>query len=285
MTKVLLVDNGSKRASAVRGLRRVAEALGTRAGVTVDAVPLQHADAIPAAALAGRPARIFSTYLEDALVEGCRAFQIVPLFFGASRALTAFIPEQIALAEARHGRFDWRLGEVLCPLPEGEPRLADILYDNLLTASAARIDAVDAVALVDHGSPIPRVTAVRTHLATLLRRRLPDTVPLHECVMERREGPEYDFNGPLLQDLLDRLATEGGVSRVALSMLFLLPGRHAGAGGDIAEIAARAMRRHPGLEVLIAPLIGDHPGLVELLYQRLRALQASETGVDTESAA
>ncbi|MGF1545703.1 MAG: sirohydrochlorin chelatase [Thiotrichales bacterium] len=272
--KTLLIDNGSKRPAAVRNLRRIARALSERTGIAVDAVPLQHADLIPAAALDGEPARIFVDYMDAALADGCREFQILPLFFGASRALSAFIPEQIELLQARHGAFVWRVGEVLCPLPAGEPRLAAILYDNVFAATAERLDGIDTVVLVDHGSPVARVTAVRNRLAELMRAYLPPTLPLLECVMERREGPDYDFNGPLLQDSLDALASAGTVTRVVLAMLFLSPGRHAGEGGDIADIAAAAMRSHPGFEVLVAPLVGEHPGLIELLAQRLHKLAA-----------
>ena len=46
--------------------------------------------------------------------------------------------------------------------------------------------------------------------------------------MERREGTEYDFNEPLLENLL---GSEGFEKDVVLSMLFISPGRHAGPGG------------------------------------------------------
>ena len=90
--------------------------------------------------------------------------------------------------------------------------------------------------------------------------------------MERREGPEYDFNGPLLQDLLENLARENKVLNVAASMLFLSPGRHAGEGGDIAGICGYAMQNHPGLTVHISPLVGDNPSLIDLLRDRLQAI-------------
>ena len=55
-----------------------------------------------------------------------------------------------------------------------------------------------------------------------------------------------------------------------LAMLFLSPGRHAGEGGDIAEICAAAEQRHPGLRVRPTALVGEHPAIVDILATRLR---------------
>ena len=52
--------------------------------------------------------------------------------------------------------------------------------------------------------------------------------------MERREGDAYAFNDPLLESLGGISGFAGG--RLILAMFFLLPGRHAGEGGDVAEI-------------------------------------------------
>ncbi len=94
--------------------------------------------------------------------------------------------------------------------------------------------------------------------------------------MERRVGSEYDFNGELLADALRRLALADRDGSVILSMLFLSPGRHAGAGGDIEEIRARVEAEFPGFHVVPAPLVGAHPGLVDILESRYRqAVQAA----------
>ncbi len=269
MQKILLVDNGSRRADSVLKLRRLAAALGKRIGHPVDAVSLQHADKIPADELEGRPAEVLPRYLENALHNGVRDFLLLPLFFGRSKAITAFVPDTVAALQADHGDFQLRIADVLCPLPQGEPLLAKILADNVSAAlpDAAAPQPVDVI-LVDHGSPSRQVTAVRETLATQLQGLLPPAATLHQAVMERRPGKEYDFNGPLLETRLEQLARENPTAQMVIAMLFLSPGRHAGAGGDMEEICNRARRDHPGISVHISPLVGDHPALIDLLAQR-----------------
>ena len=164
------------------------------------------------------------------------------------------------------------MADVLSPLPQGEPGLTRLLYENLLTLASDSLEEFDFIVLVDHGSPSRQVSDVKTRTAELLAPLLPDGLPLLQAAMERRDGPEYDFNGPLLEELLEELGRENGNIRVAVSMLFISPGRHAGEGGDIAEICGRAMRHNPGLDVQVSPLVGDHPLLVDLLLERLRAV-------------
>ncbi|HEY5775754.1 MAG TPA: CbiX/SirB N-terminal domain-containing protein [Xanthomonadales bacterium] len=276
MQRIILVDNGSRRADAVLNLRRLARAMSERSAKTIDAVPLQHADKIPPGALAdalgGKRVATFAQYVEEALISGADELVIIPMFFGNSRAITSFIPDTLNAIQATHGKFNWSIADELCPLPQGEPLLARLLLENLQTLVDEKLTGIDCVVLVDHGSPSKEVTDVRVKLAAQLAAYLPEHVPLLQAVMERREGFEYDFNGPLLQDLLAKLARENEVLNVAISMLFLSPGRHAGEGGDIADICGAAMQNHPGLSVRISPLVGENPLLIDLLCDRLQAV-------------
>ncbi|MGB0722131.1 MAG: sirohydrochlorin chelatase [Gammaproteobacteria bacterium] len=260
---ILLCDNGSRRAASTLSLRRLASDLSERSGHPVHAVPLQHAGKIDPARLDGKPARELPDFLDDRLAAGDRAFLILPLFFGPSRAISSFIPQTAEQCRARYGAFNLDVADVLCPLPRGEPALAELLRDNVLRTAPQP----GHVILVDHGSPIPEVTAVRQWLGARLDALIPSAT-LSEAVMERREGREYDFNGALLEDELERLAVAGH-RRITLAMLFLNPGRHAGEGGDIDQIRVAAMERHPGLEVEASPLVGEHPALVDILARRL----------------
>jgi len=265
---ILLIDNGSKRAAATQQLRQLATALTERTGETVHPVSLQHADAIDPRELDGTPAQVFKPFLRTRLEAGERKFFLLPLFFGVSRALTSFVPDSVRELESEYGEFQYSLGEVLCPLPQGEPKLVQILHDHAVqTASQHGLPLANLV-LVDHGSPVARVTQVRNHLAAQLRQQLDASVTLSEAAMERREGPEYDFNGPLLSDWLEALAAEGHRSAIVI-MQFLLPGRHAGPGGDVLDICQQVMNRYPDLRVQITPLISEHPAFVDLLAERL----------------
>lgn len=267
---VMLVDNGSTRAASTVSLRRIAAALTEQAGRPVHPVSILHSDRVPAADLDGETAQIFSGFLRWQLAAGQREFVVLPLFFGRSRALTAFIPEEAEKLAAEFGAFTLRVADPLVPLPAGEPRLAALLADHVAVCEQTLGCPADQVLVVDHGSPVARVTAVRDRVVADLRGLLTPGTGLSAAVMERRDGPEYDFNGPLLADALDGLAALAGTVHVALAMLFLSPGRHAGPGGDIAEICAAAMQRNPGLQVAISPLVGEHPLLVEILAARLR---------------
>lgn len=267
---VLLIDNGSRRAGSTLSLRRLAATLSARVGRTIHPVSLQHADRVDASALDGKAASLLPQFLRERLSSGQRAFVTVPLFFGPSRALSNFIPEQVRALSKEFGPFRLEQADVLCPLPVGEPVLVDILADNVAVCGP-----VDRVIVVDHGSPIPEVTAVRNWVAGALRARLAGVV-VDEAVMERREGMDYDFNGDLLAD---RLA--GLTGKVGLAMVFIAPGRHAGPGGDIAEICEAAEQANPGLTVVPSPLVGEHPRLLELLADRLDAALDSDKRVAT----
>ncbi|MGB5451679.1 MAG: CbiX/SirB N-terminal domain-containing protein [Sedimenticolaceae bacterium] len=272
---IMLVDNGSRCAAATLSLRALAAGLGAATGHLVHPVSLQHSNKIPVDELRGSPAQLFPEFLRGQLEQGQRDFVLVPLFFGNSRALTAYVPEQSGLLEREFGPFRLRQAAVLSPMPQGEPRLADILAEHVAHCTAELGAEPTRVIVVDHGSPLPEVTAVRAKVTMQLRERLADGVSLGQAVMERRQGPEYDFNGQLLGDLLDSCVSGGRKASVVLAMMFVSPGRHAGEGGDIDTICADAMARNPGLRVKVSPLVGEHPLLIEILRDRLEAVLRS----------
>jgi sirohydrochlorin ferrochelatase len=282
---ILLLDNGSRRAAATLNLRRLAGHLSARLGTPVHPVSALHSSKIPVQQLDGVPAWTLEPFLQAQVAAGTRSFGVLPLFFGPSRAISAFIPEVAGRVAAALGPFEVRVADVLCPLPAGEPRLPTILADHVAAAMATD-SAGEAmpgtrqvptqVLLVDHGSPLPAVTAVRHWLAARLTECLSESmgaeVQVAEAVMERREGAEYAFNGRLLAEALASIG-EGTTPRsVVLAMQFISPGRHAGAGGDIAEIVAAAKAAHPGLDVHISRLMGEHPLFLDILADRALGL-------------
>lgn len=275
MPCILLIDNGSSRADSTLRLRRLAAALGERLGARVHPVSLQHADRVPADVLAGVPADILGPFLRRKLADGERDFLAVPLFFGPSRALSHFVPDIAAELAAELGPFRLRVAPPLCPLPAGEPALIQILADQARAAAQAQQAPLRRVVLVDHGSPLPEVSAVRQWLAEGLRGHLGDGVELREAVMERRPDPAYDFNGPLLAEVLEDLARLDPQTPVILALLFIAPGRHAGPGGDIAQICESVVQAHPGFPVYPGPLVGEHPALIRILADRVGQVRSN----------
>ena len=257
MRSILLLDNGSRRPASTLELRRLAARLTACRGEPVLPVSLQHADAVP-------PEQLNDRLLDASTDE----LIILPLFFGPSQGLAQLLPttsERLAIRVARE----------LCPLPQGEPRLVDILKDQVRRTATECGQTAARVVLVDHGSPTPGVSAVRHWLAESLAARLGPGVALEQAAMERRPGSDYDFNGPLLEDLLRRLASADSRTPITLAMLFLSPGRHAGPGGDIDRIRASVTADHPGLQIHTSPLVGSHPALVDILLARLAEAERS----------
>lgn len=267
MRTIYLVDNGSLRPAATFNLRRTALLLGKRMGLTVTPASLLHSYKIPAADLEGIPAPTLAPCVARDARAGASEVVVVPFFFGPSKALTDYLPRRLGQIQQEWPDLAIRVAAPLVDLGGAiDLRLARILCDGV--KECLEDDATASVALVDHGSPIPEVTAVRNVLAGQLSALLcNDVARLMPASMERREGDSYRFNEPLLEDLLDQPGFNAG--RVVLSMLFLSPGRHAGDEGDVHDICAAARHRHPGLSTTMTKLAGEDPRIVEILADRL----------------
>jgi sirohydrochlorin ferrochelatase len=195
----------------------------------------------------------------------------VPYFIGPSDALTAYVPERMAGLRRRWPDLAVRIAPpLLDPQDPGDERMIDVVEERvrrvLAVLPAAPTQA--AVALVDHGSPQPKVTALRNFVAERLQRRLGASVrAVAACSMERREGARYAFGDPLLAALLETPEFSSGP--VIVAMLFLSPGRHAGPEGDVARLCRGAEERHPDLRTTMTELLGVHPKLVEILADRI----------------
>ena len=261
---VLLVDNGSLEPAATLSLRRLARALGERAGVKVEPVSMRHSNRIPVEHLGGRAAEVIEEALSRQTAAGVKRVTVVPLFFGPSGALTEFLPE----AAWRFHGVEVRLCATLHRT--GDNRLAEIIAGNVRFVSQRLKPAESArpVALVDHGSPVRELAAVRDALAGEVGGMLGDGFKVAPCSMERREGAEFDFNEPLLKTLLATQPWSSG--DVIVAMQFLQPGRHAGPDGDVARICRTAESKTEGLRTHMTALVGESPVLIEILADRLR---------------
>ncbi len=260
-TLTLLMDNGSLEPAATLGLRGLAAKLGERIGAQVEPVSLLHSSAVPAEKLGGSLAEILEPTLERRLAAGQTDFLVVPLFFGPSGALTDYLPKRLAHLRTKHPALNVRIAAPL--FAAGDNRLASILADQVrgLGATTRR------VALVDHGSPAKAVTDVRNELACQLAGQLGTDWTVAPASMERREGAAYDFCEPLLEKLLRSPGWNAG--EVVVAMQFLLPGRHAGLNGDVAEICRAAEIASGGaLRTTMTGLVAEHPLLVDILADR-----------------
>ncbi len=265
----LLLDNGSLAPAATLQLRRLARALGERVGAPIAPISLLHSSAVPADQLEGVPAEIFEPAIVRRLADGRTNFLVVPLFFGPSRALSEYVPERVT--HLRDKVPDIRV-QVAPPLfQQSDARLAQILADHVRAVAPQP----GRVALVDHGSPVRVVTAVRDALAGQLSAQLGAGWTVSPASMERRDGPDYDFNEPLLERLLAQSGWRE--SAVTVAMQFLLPGRHAGPTGDVAQICERVAAEHPQLRTALTPLVAEHPLLVEILADRWRTGQTASS--------
>jgi len=259
----ILYDNGSLRPAPTLHLRALAELLERELGLPVAATSLLHSDGLDANLLNGQPAVLLEPTIRGMLESGMREFIILPQFFGPSRAITDFVPDMLADLKGIYPDAYFFPANCLFDSADNSALLlAEILRDRVMEVVGSHISLPAKVVMVDHGTPVVEVNMVRRAVAKQLGKCLskPSFV-VQECSMERREGREFDFNEPLLEDLLQE--PELGDS-VIVSPLFFSKGRHAGPGGDIDTICTTSAAQ----PLFLANPIGLHPNLVKLLVQR-----------------
>ena len=266
---ILLVDNGSYRAASVLSLRRIAKDLSNLSGFKVHPVSLLHSAKIDPDQLGGIPADTVEPFLREMLDAGTSSFLVVPLFFGRSAAIYEYLPQRIEELKNEFTNLKVRISEPLVNMADSSnDDVAKILADLVRLKISEKSLKKPSVTLVDHGTPRKKVNEVRNFIAKQLESILSDEVSgVKASSMESRSGPEYDFNKPLLEDLL---GSDGFCGDVVLSMLFISPGRHAGQGGDIQTICTESEKKIDGLRTYMSGLLSEHEGIVEILYERLR---------------
>ena len=257
-SRIILLDNGSLEPAATLELRRLSREVGRLLGREILPVSVLHSHKVDPALLEGQPAVIFEQAVRQAKSDGIDELIVLPLFIGPSRAITEYVPK--VFADAFPGAMKLTIRPTL--FGENGDSLRRILMENL--HEAGWDPDLDTILLCDHGSPAPEVTACRDTLARDLTVELShDSNRMHPviaCSMERREGPEYAFNEPLLETALSQVQ-----GNAVILMLFALPGRHAGPDGDVETIA----RTHApkSTQVRISPLLSNpkHGMLADLL--------------------
>jgi hypothetical protein len=264
--KIALLDNGSLEPAAHRNLRAVAAELTERTGLPVEAVSWRHSDRIPAGELDGAPAPILAPWVRARLREGETEFVFVPYFVSGEGAIAAAARADLEALRRASGGFAFTFTGGLAPPAEN---LGEIVAASVRAAMAARGLRRPAVLVVDHGGPAPASAALRNAVAADVRGRLgAEASAVAAASLESPEGPDFAFNQPLFAAQLGAPGFREG--DVVIAPLFLAPGRHAGADGDLARIARAAEGDAPGRRCHFAGLVGTHPRAVEILARHLR---------------
>ena len=265
--KYFLVDNGSLGPDAVLNLRTVAHSLAKITDCEVRPMGLMHSHKVEPSALDGLPGESMEAFLQSDEAGSMDQLRVLPFFLGPSLAVTDWLPRNLEKWRSeKKGRSFAVLDFLFAP---EDDRLARILADLCLKRFPSAETPPPHLILVDHGTPLPEVNRVREEvgqqLEALMRKRIGG---FSTCCMERRPGKEYDFNDPLLENLL-RSLREDGVRRVLLAQFFLSPGRHAGENGDLARICKGFEQTAPGFEICRLPTMGNHPLMLEILADRI----------------
>jgi sirohydrochlorin ferrochelatase len=116
------------------------------------------------------------------------------------------------------------------------------------------------ILLLDHGSTAAAAGSARDALAVKLAAQLPADSRVIPCSLKPP-------GAPTLAETLERPELAG--AKIEIIPLFIFPGRHAGAGGDIEQIADASARRH-SQQIRIAPLFTAHPDFPALLASLLQ---------------
>ena len=266
---VALIDNGSLVPAATGNLRVIAAELSVLIETTVHAVSWKHSDRIPLAALDGdSPGTTLVPFVRSQLALGERHFVFAPFFISAQGAIGSALRSDLEKLQQEHAETPFAFTFT--------PGLADAGVIAQIVAARVRetigVASLDPppVLVVDHGGPSPASAALRDRLTGDVRALLGSAVL--SVTAASMEGGAHAHNHPLLAEALAALSaprTSPPPARTAspppahtdvvVALLFLSPGRHAGPGGDIAQICGAAEASSPSLCCHLTDLVGTHP--------------------------
>jgi sirohydrochlorin ferrochelatase len=263
---VALIDNGSLEPAAHLNLRARAAALAEKAAVPVAAVSWKHSDRVAAAALGGAPAWTLASWVRAQVSHGENEFVFVPFFISPQGAIGSALRSdleklQLTFPGSHSCRFTFTEG--LGDRGAIAGLVAERVRETILGAGLRQ----PAVVVVDHGGPSATSAAVRDSLAQDIRSLLGSEIGSLAAASMEGAHP------PLLADQFEIRGFERG--DVVVVPLFLSPGRHAGADGDIVRICRSAEARFPGLRCHLTGLVGTHPNAVAPLALALRKTLAT----------
>ena len=277
---VLLFDNGSLRPDATFALRAIAKNLSKQLGMRVEGVSLLLSHKIEADKLNGEPATIIRRRFKLGISNEEHHFICLPLFLGPSLAITEYLMELIEEAKVLCPEIEILVAPPLAGWDVTNPdhRLAQILAEQVSTIMGQNaLSRSTNLVLVDHGSPIEKLSILRNTVTNQLKDLLGNSVSTTTaCSMERREGEAYAFNDPLLEtisfDSFDTVSKDASLESLVVAMFFLLPGRHAGEGGDVDEILQGLVENAKIKNFFKTDLIATHPLIYSILEDRVKSV-------------
>jgi len=262
----LLVDNGSLQADSILSLRKVANRLSSELSLEVIPVGLLHSNKIKPSELDGVNAYTIETFLNSKIGKQSKNLLIIPFFFGPSRGITDFLQRKLLSWETGSKE---RSFEILqCLHKKGDLTLAKALFDETIKIIKEKGFSKPHVVMVDHGTPVSEVNDVREEVGRQLAKLLSDSISgFSTSSMERRAGKEYDFNEPLVENVLHGWGMDN-VKQVVVPLLFLLPGRHAGKGGDLHNIFDKTRKEFDDIKIYPTNPLGLSEGVYKILKIR-----------------
>mgnify|MGYP000846951863 FL=1 len=267
----LLVDNGSLQPEAIFSLRMVAKNLTSLTPFSVVPLGLLHSNKIEPNQLGGEPGGTISTFLSSELGEAEDELLILPFFLGPSRGVTGWLMEKLEGWRTEKKGRSYRV--LNCLHENGEDRLTKALYDEINKICKSKGLINPSVAMVDHGTPVKEVNRVRENVGLSLHGLLSGGVSkFSTCSMERREGEKYAFNDPLLEQVLNQWGLDG-CGEVVVALFFLMSGRHAGEGGDLARICQSAEEKFPKMKIFRTQPLGGNQLVLSILKDKLESIK------------
>ncbi len=265
----LLLDNGSLRPEGILFLREVAKSLAARSGEMVYPVSYAHSNRVSPGLLNGHRAETLAERVESEVESGRTSFAIIPFFLSGGGGIMKMVAREATLLQATHPQIEIYRTPFLFDLSRRpENILARVLVERVLEVVDREGWSHASVVVVDHGSPYPEAAMVRNIIGGQVALLLAEDSRIRSvriASMERREGPLYSFNDPLL---VDELANLSNLEQpVVVAQFFLGDGKHAGRDGDISRIIGGV----PTLKrcVQTGPM-GDHPLLIDQLVKLMQ---------------
>jgi sirohydrochlorin ferrochelatase len=118
-----------------------------------------------------------------------------------------------------------------------------------------------AILLVDHGSRVESANRLIENVAEAIRERRPESVV---------EFAHMEIASPSIAEGISACVAAGARS-IDLHPYFLAAGRHT--RESIPALVEKALEKHPGLEVRISDPLGFHPRIIEVVLERIEALE------------